>query len=243
MSAARTHTVSLTAVTLTALLFTACERPEPPSEHDLQVERDSRTTREETGSRSVKSITQTRSVENFSAIELRGAAEILVTIGSPAAVQLDGRERTLERVETRVTGETLTIDIAKTRGWFSDYGRLKINITVPELKSLESNGAAEIEIKGLAGGEQRLRLAGAHDVKAEGALDRLDIEVSGAGNVDYRDVVAKDAKVRVNGAGNVEVNATESLQAEVNGVGAVRYSGEPKKVESNLHGLGSISRR
>jgi hypothetical protein len=47
----------------------------------------------------------------------------------------------------------------------------------------------------------------------------------------------------VNGAGNVEVHATRSLRAEVNGVGAVRYAGDPAKVESELHGLGAITRR
>jgi len=234
----------LTAVAFCVLLFAAaCERPEPPSAHDLQVERDTRTSRETRESSSAKSITVNRPVENFTAVELRGAAEVNVTIGPIAAVELEGRERTLERVETKVTGETLVIDIAKTRGWFSDYGRLKINITVPELKSLESNGAGEIEITGLAGGEQRLRLAGAHEVKAEGTLDRLDVEVSGAGSVDYSKVVAAEAKVRVNGAGSVEVQATEEVDAEVNGVGTVQYTGDPKKVESNLHGLGSIRRR
>jgi len=245
MSATHTLVVRpLTAVALSALLFTAaCERPEPPSANDLQVEHDNRSDRETRESRTAKTITQNRSVENFTAIELRGAAEVTVTIGPTAAVELEGRERTLERVDTKVRGETLVIDVAKTRGWFSDFGHLKINITVPELKSLESNGAGEIDIKGLAGGEQRMRLAGAHEVKAEGMLDRLDIEVSGAGSVDYSKVVASEAKVRVNGAGSVEVHATELVDAEVNGVGTVQYAGEPKKVESNLHGLGSIRRR
>jgi hypothetical protein len=239
MSVSRMPSVRpLTAVALTALLFTvACKRPEPPSEGGWRVERG------RSESTSVKSVSQTRSVENFTAVELRGAGEIVVTVGAPAALQLEGRERTLERVDTRVTGETLIIDVAKTRGWFSDYGRLKITIAMPELKSLESNGAGEIKITGLNGGEQRLRLAGAHEVKAEGTLDRLDVEVSGAGSVDYGKVIATEAKVRVNGAGSVEVHVTEALDAQVNGVGAVHYGGDPKKVESNLHGLGSIRRR
>jgi hypothetical protein len=61
--------------------------------------------------------------------------------------------------------------------------------------------------------------------------------------VDYHNVVVAEARVKVNGAGNVEVQATKSLRAEVNGVGAVRYSGDPSKVESELHGLGAITRR
>ena len=142
-----------------------------------------------------------------------------------------------------MSGDTLVIDVAKSRGWFSEHGRLKIIVTTPVLKSLESNGAGDIEINGLNGGDHELSLAGAHNVKAEGRVNKLTIELSGAGNVDYDKVVAADARVTVNGAGNVEVQATQSLRAEVNGVGAVRYSGDPGKVESELHGLGAITRR
>jgi Putative auto-transporter adhesin, head GIN domain len=167
----------------------------------------------------------------------------LITVGPATSLNLDADERTLKNVETRVKGDTLIIDVTKSHGWFSDQGHLKIVVTTPTLKSLESNGAGDIEITGLNGGEQSLELAGAHNVKAEGRLDKLTVELAGAGNVDYHKVITGVARVTVNGAGNVEVNTTESLRAEVNGVGAVRYLGNPAKVESELHGLGAITRR
>jgi hypothetical protein len=222
---------------LAIAIISSCKRPDLPTEQDTQVERDSR---EES---SAKSSEHTRQVGDFQAVELRGAAELIVNIGSPTSVVLDANEKTLKHVETEVTGDKLVIDVAKSRGWFTDHGHLKIIITTPKLTSLESNGAGEINIRGLDGGDHVLRVAGAHEVNAEGRVDNLTIELSGAGQVDYRNVVAGDAKVTVNGAGDVNVQATKSLRAEVNGVGAVHYSGEPQKVESELHGLGSIGRR
>jgi hypothetical protein len=224
------------------LLLSACERPEIGSERETRTTREAR--REASKEReSAPSVAQARDIENFDSIELRGAAELVVNVGPATSLNLDGSERTLKQVETHVRGDTLVINVSKSRGWFGDGGHLKVSITTPKLTSLESNGAGDIEIHGLNGGEQKLELAGAHNVKADGHLEKLKIELSGAGNVDYRNVVVADAKVTVNGAGNVEVHATQSLRAEVNGVGAVRYSGDPAKVESELHGLGAITRR
>jgi hypothetical protein len=226
-------------------VLSACERPEPGSESDDRSDRQDRhdERRAESDERSESTLlAQTRTVENFDSIELRGAAELLINVGPAASLNLDASERTLKYVETRVHGEKLIIDVSKSQAWFSNQGHLKITITTPTLKSLESNGAGDIEIRGLNGGEQELVLAGAHNVKGEGRLDKLKLKLSGAGNINYKNVIVTDARVTVNGAGNVEINTSESLRAEVNGVGAVTYSGNPRKVESELHGLGSISR-
>jgi hypothetical protein len=178
-------------------------------------------------------------VEDFDRIRLRGAATLKITVGGPPTVQVSGSARRIKDVEVR--GETLVINVSKSKGWFEDNEHLKVTVTVPELKEIESDGAGEIDITGLNGGEQKLDLAGAHDVKAQGRLDKLEIKVSGAGNIDYTQVAAVDVEVQVRGAGNVEVNATESLDAEVNGVGAVRYTGKPKRVQSELRGFGTIA--
>jgi len=45
----------------------------------------------------------------------------------------------------------------------------------------------------------------AHSIEARGQLDKLTVELDGAGNVDYSKVTTQDAKVTVNGAGHVVV--------------------------------------
>lgn len=232
-----------------ALLLSACERPDPNAdraEREERVERrrdyESRRERDDEGG-STKSIDEVRNVENFDSIELRGAAKLNITVGPATSLNISGSERVLKRVDTRVHGDKLVISVDKSRSWFTNQGSLVVNITTPTLKSLESNGAGEIDIKGLNGGEQRLELAGAHQLNAEGHVDKLRLKLSGAGDVDLNKLTIAEARVTVNGAGNVELHVTDSLRAEVNGVGAVTYSGDPLKVESELHGLGSISRR
>jgi len=236
--------------------FTGCERPERGSSSDDSTatsagrsdngsNEDAETREDRRSERKAEYKTETRDypVANFDEIDLRGAAEVHVNIGPAATLQITGTTRALKAIDVDVAGETLDINVAKGRRWFGDTGRLKIDITTPALKSFESNGAGDIEINGFAGGDHELRVSGAHNVEASGTLDQLKIELDGAGNVDFRKVIAAEAKVTVNGAGNVELHTTQALKAEVNGVGAIRYDGDPKKVESELHGLGSISPR
>jgi hypothetical protein len=226
-----------------ALLMSACDRPDHDSDRasrrDFWDHESSSRDSDKDAEPEFESTDGPRSVENFDRIRLRGAAQLKINIGPEPTVKVEGSQRRIKEVE--VQGDTLVINVAKTRGWFEDTHRVRVTVTVPQLKDLDSNGAGEIEIDGLNGGEQSLDLAGAHDIKARGWLDSLDIKVSGAGNVDYTQVAAKDVQVNVKGAGNVEINASESLDAEVNGVGAVRYTGKPKRVQSEMHGLGTIS--
>jgi hypothetical protein len=257
--------IALISAVFTGLIISGCDRPERDSDGEWKVEIDTDNDKHHAEKNSAEAVAkadesdtkkegaesdgkeglvpQQRNIEDFDAIEMHGAADLKIVVGPAASVSVETSERRQKDVKVHVEGHTLQIDVTKMRGWFGESGPLKLAITTPELKSLESNGAGAIAISGLHGGDQKLELAGAHDVKGEGSLDKLTIELSGAGSVDFKNVETQEAKVEVNGAGNVEVTAKKSLHAEVNGVGAVRYGGNPEKVESELHGLGSITRR
>ena len=49
-------------------------------------------------------------------------------------------------------------------------------------------------------------------------------------------------EVSIEGAGRATVNATESLKASIDGAGIITYSGDPKKVERNIDGIGRIAK-
>ena len=186
----------------------------------------------------------THDLGQFSSINLRGAAELKIAVGAPESVKVEGSERTVSRLRTEVRNNTLYI-VSKRKGfsWLGDRDDLTLSITLPKLESFQSNGAGNIELTGLNGGEQVVRVAGAHNIEASGELDKLTIELEGAGNIDYGRVAAKNADVTVSGAGHVLVQVSDVLSATMNGVGAIHYEGNPQRVESKLHGIGSISKR
>ncbi len=187
---------------------------------------------------------ESRDLGQYSVIDLRGAADIKIAVGQSESLKIEGSDYAVKSLRTEVRDNTLFIEAKKTGwGWFRDSGELRLSITLPALESLRLSGASNIRVSGLHGGAQIVRAAGAHNIEATGQLDKLTVELDGAGNIDYGKVASQDAKVTVNGAGHVLVRVSQLLSATVNGVGAIQYEGDPQKVESNLHGIGSISRK
>ena len=118
-----------------------------------------------------------------------------------------------------------------------------MKITVPELESLEVEGGNDVRLTGFAGGETKIRAAGAAHIIAEGHLDELTVRMAGAGHGDFSRLVADEAKVIVEGVGSVIVHPKETLDATMNGVGAILYTGNPREVNTRMNGLGTIARR
>jgi hypothetical protein len=190
------------------------------------------------------SATETRETGNFDAIEFDGDARLEITVGKAARLEMRGQPSVIERTETRVVDNVLHIDVQrKDWSWGKDRQRLTLHISVPQLRSLEVDGGNDVRLKGFNGGETTINVHGAARVKASGELDQLTVYLAGAGHADLDRLIVKDAKVTVDGVGSVFVHPKQSLDATMNGVGAILYSGTPQQVSSSMNGVGTISKR
>lgn len=189
-------------------------------------------------------VTETLKVESFDSIDINGAARLEVTIGEPASVVIRGTEKAVRRVESRVSGNTLHIK-ARARDWVirDESARLTFQVTMPRLESLRLEGGNDVNVVGFAGGETQIRASGALNMNADGHLEKLTVRMSGAGHADLSRLVANEATVTVDGVGSVIVNPRESLDATMNGVGAIFYTGSPRHVSTRMNGLGTIGQR
>jgi hypothetical protein len=188
-------------------------------------------------------VAERRDVEAFDSISLQGAARLEIQIGEPLSVVLSGNQASVNRVETHVSGGTLHIK-NKARDWgIRKNSRLTVQITLPKLDSLELEGGNDVSVAGLHGGDTSIKATGAANIRADGELNELTVRMAGAGHADLSQLAVADAKVTVDGVGNVIVNPRESLDATMNGVGAILYTGSPKKVNTRMNGLGTIARQ
>jgi hypothetical protein len=187
---------------------------------------------------------ETREVGSFDSIDMRGAARLEITVGQPESLVIEGRRSSIERVETEVRNDTLYIE-SKPRDWFMSNNRRRITlkITVPKLESLEVEGGNDVRLSGFDGGDTKIRASGAAHIFAEGQLDELTVRMSGAGHGDFSRLIAEEAKVVVEGVGSVIVHPRQTLDATMNGVGAILYTGNPREVNTRMNGLGTIARR
>lgn len=188
-------------------------------------------------------VSERREVESFGSISLEGAAKLEIKIGEPLSVLVSGSQASVARVETNVSGGTLHIK-NKPRDWMiGSHSRLTVQITLPKLESLELEGGNDVSLAGLHGGDTTIKAAGAANITADGELDGLTVRLAGAGHADLSKLAVSDAKVTVDGVGSVIVNPSESLDATMNGIGAIFYTGSPHKVNTRMNGLGTIARQ
>ena len=189
-------------------------------------------------------VSERREAGSFDSIDMDGAAKLEITVGEPVSVQVHGNEGTVKRLETSVSGNTLHIKSRK-RDWVigRSNSRLTLQISVPRLESLELQGGNDVSVTGLHGGDAKIKAAGAANIVADGDLERLTVRMTGAGHADLGKLAVVNANVTVDGVGSVIVNARESLDATMNGVGAIFYTGTPQRVNTRMNGLGTIAQQ
>jgi len=181
--------------------------------------------------------TETRDLDDFTRIVIEGAMDLTVEVGKSQSVKITGDDDYLNRVETKVEGNTLYLS-QEGRRWHDV--EVDVEISVRKLEGIFLEGAADIVATGIESNEFDLEIDGAGDVTLEGTCGALTIEINGAGDVDAEDLKCKSVDATINGAGDIDAYASESVEAELNGVGDITICGDPDKVRPRIHGFGSF---
>ncbi len=184
--------------------------------------------------------TRQLSLEEFRALEVGGAFDVEVSFGNKQSVEVTIDDNLWEIFEAKVKGGWLDLDWGRSCKPSDDC---RIKIVVKTLEEVSVHGACDLDISDFDGHEFTFRLSGACDLKMDGKVDKLDIKISGAGDVDTTDLKAKDVKVNISGAGNAEVYAEDSLRGRISGVGNLTYYGDPEDTNTSVSGLGNIKKK
>ena len=192
------------------------------------------------GAAAADTFAQTRALGSFDRIRLGGAFTTEIVAGEKRSqIVISGERDVVERVTTEVRGGTLEVGM---RDGSMNHESPKLVITLPALRGINNSGAGTVKITGLHGGDVAIANAGAASITAAGRASDLQIALDGAGKIDTTAVSARDVTVNNNGVGAVYVRASGSLTMNVNGIGEIRYAGNPSHVESHVNGIGRIGK-
>jgi len=181
-----------------------------------------------------------RHVGSFDSIDVGGALDADITVGSAQDVTVDGDDNVVPLVRTELEGHVLRL---RTKGSYHPQLPLIVHVTVPSLSGIAVSGAGHVRAQGIQGGDLALSVGGAGDVTAAGSAHQVTVDLSGAGSIDASALHAERATVKVGGAGSVDVYATQSLSATIAGAGHVRYDGHPAQIDKQISGVGSLEAR
>lgn len=105
---------------------------------------------------------------------------------------------------------------------------------------IESSGASNLTLRGVAVKRMKLSLDGAGKATFAGTADSASFEVEGAGHLDARSLVTESTKLALSGAGGATVHATRKAIVSIEGVGSARVLGNPPERSQDRSGLGSV---
>lgn len=179
-------------------------------------------------------ITRTVEAADFDRIEVAGVFELDVAVGgSDYSVTLSGREDDLDRTSATVANGVLVLDTDERnregKRKFIKHG-VTAKILMPALNGVSAAGVVDGEATGINAESFDAEISGVGELELAGTCGALDADVSGVGELDAEELLCRSVKVDVSGVGEAKVYASESVDAEIAGIGKIEISGSPAEV-------------
>ena len=216
-----------------------------------------------------KVVTKTLELEPFAHIVMDGNADIDLRQGEDFSVEVTGNEKAIEandiRVEeTQKEGENTLHVITKNAA--RNLPSIKLNITVPNLRSVKVNGDGDLEIKGddFFTGDLDIEINGDGDFEAPHVdCRKLQVIINGDGDVIAKKFSCEDATIQMDGDGdittdlkanNIDLQLTsdgeanldvkcDNLTVSAGGSGEVKLKGKCKNLTKQSFGKASLDSR
>lgn len=189
-------------------------------------------------------VSETRSLTDFSAIEVSGSIDVEVTQADSFEVVVTSTSDSTEGLITEVSGNnprTLSIEEEGYGGSSADFS---VTVTLPLLESLEVFGSASADLGDFTADEIQFSVAGSGIVRAENIeASRAGLNVAGSGDILLASLIVDDAEINIAGSGEVAVEDVAAEFSEVNiaGSGDLQLAGSIANLAVTIAGSGDLS--
>jgi hypothetical protein len=160
-------------------------------------------------------------IEPFSKLSVNAGSDVVLLHGDGYRISLD--EKAAASARFGVKGDELVINCAKP---CRNGVKGKIQVTAPSVTGLSASSGAYLDIEN------------GFDV-----VDTLSLSVSSGGDIDARQLEARNVTASASSGGSAEIVATESLTASASSGGSIRYGGDPTNVRESESSGGRVSSR
>jgi hypothetical protein len=204
-------------------------------------------------------VKQERQISSFNSLEVGGAFRVYLSQGDKESLTVEADENLLEYITTVVKGNTLKISTSRE---ISSPKALNIYLTITDLKEMEisgackltcenklklndleidCSGASDVELK-LAANNLDLDFSGASKVDLFGSANEVSLDLSGASDLDALEMEADKYSANISGASHAKIFVKSELSADVSGAASLKYKGEPKLLQTDVSGAGSLKK-
>ena len=183
-------------------------------------------------------------LRGFDGVANTTAADVVVRLGDQYSVRASGDAEILEQYEFDVRNGDLRIR-RPWRPWrwfgFVREGRVRIEVTMPEIDSITLTGAGDLVVDGrIESHDLSLRTTGAGSIDVRANVSRLDISITGTGDIEFSGS-CDDAEFTLTGPGDLIATLDAGMiRGRVTGAGDVRIEGSADRLDLTLTGPGDF---
>lgn len=198
---------------------------------------------------------------SFQRIKISNAFKVIITQSDTESIAISAAEEKYKS-EIRTVVENGTLQIYYDGGnWKGKDRKLRAYVSFKDLSHLDVSGASDVAALGkLQMHQLTINLSGASTVKGHLSVEQLEIEMSGAskgsfggesgmlnvecsGATDLNAYNLKSIKCNaiVSGASNLDINVEKELNATASGASRIRYRGHPAVANVKKSGVSTIS--
>ncbi len=208
-------------------------------------------------------ISEKRETTSYDKVAVTGFFDVELISGNEGSITVKGEENLLPYIKIEVVNQELKISTEKNKYISTSKGK-KIEIVVPfeSINQVSLTGSGDVSTKNtilstsfiakLTGSgdlnlsieskDLEVNLNGSGDIVLKGKTEKITSTLNGSGDIKASNMKSQNATVTVSGSGDNSVYCTESLYARVAGSGDIKYSGDPKKIDTKVSGSGDITK-
>lgn len=188
----------------------------------------------------------------FTRLSIGGALKVKLSPAPTCQVILEADENLIPQMDIKVVKGELKLN----SGSFRKATVMQVEITMPNVSSIEASGASQITCTGTFDGDAislstsgaslihfmgnvnaiDAEMSGASKVTLIGTANLLNAEMSGASKLTAGEMLAKMVEVEASGASKADVNAIENLDIQTSGAAKVTHNQDVKNVEKEGNG-------
>lgn len=175
-------------------------------------------------------VTESRSLSNFNQVNASGEIlDVNITAGVTFRVEVEADDNVVDRVETRVDGDVLTINPQIGPTYDSNLN-MTVNVTLPLLRAVRGDNAVTIDFTGFQDDTNEIRIEGSNSTVITGDntnTSGLVIDLNNSSQALLFDVNAPEAAVTIANTSRAEVAVTDRITGTVVNTSTLRYRNDP----------------
>lgn len=186
-------------------------------------------------------VQEKREVSNFKKIVIKGSADVLINMGNQENAVVETDDNIVKLIRVYVEGDALIIDTKQNTSISTKF--LKVHVNAKKIEGLFIKGSGDITgTNKISSDKLEIGISGSGDVKLTDLYTKnLKIEIMGSGDVELKSGQAVSNNVSIMGSGDVKMKklSTDQSYIEIMGSGDVEVNAA-KELKAEIKGSGDV---